>query len=706
MKALSKCIILCLALSLCFVACGKKGLEYPVTKKVDHVDDYHGTKVADPYRWLEDMNHKDTATWVEAQNKVTHDYLKTIPFRDKLKARYTELWNYEKYYRPVKRGNYYFYAKNDGLQEHNIYYYQEGPDGEPKVLLDPNTFSKDGTVSLAGMVFSKDLKYLAYGVSRGGSDWTEYYVVEFPSLKKLDDHIQWIKFNYPSWYKDGFFYSRYAEPKKDEKLKAANTNQKLYYHKLGAPQAEDKLVYEEPQNPRRGFESWTSRDQKHMMIKVWEGSASSDLLYYKNLEKDTPVTPIVGEDLAHFEIIGVYKDQLMIHTDYQAPNYQLILIDPEKKEKENWKTLIPESKYKIEDVDYVGGKLIVAYLKDVTSQASVFDLEGKKLHDIELPGIGTASGFSGDPEVTEVFYSFTSFNFPRTVYRYTIAENKSEVFRKPKIKFDPEKYVTRQVFYESKDKTKVPLFIVHKKDIELDGQHTAVLYAYGGFNVSMKPGFRLSILPLLENGGVYALACLRGGGEYGEKWHKAGMLEKRQNVFDDYIAAAEYLIKEKYTSPERLAIHGGSNGGLLVGAVMNQRPDLFKVAIPQVGVMDMLRYHKWTIGWAWTPEYGSADNPEHFKFLLAYSPVHNLKKGVNYPATLVTTADHDDRVFPAHSFKYIATLQEKHQGPNPVLVRIETQTGHSAGTATSKTIEEYTDIYSFIFFNTGVTPTL
>jgi len=705
MKYITKIIIICLVFGVSvFIFAEKKPITYPVTKKVDHVDDYFGTKVKDPYRWLEDVNSTETTEWVKAQKKVTDNYLAGIQFRSGMKSRLTELWNYERYSAPAKEGDYYVFRKNDGLQEHSVVYIQKGLNGKPHVLLDPNTFSKDGSVSLSGVEFSNDQKYASYGISRGGSDWREFFVMEVKTKKKLDDHIKWVKFSGMSWYKDGFFYSRYDKPKDTEKLKAKNEFQKLYYHKLGTPQSEDKLIYQDKQNPKRGFLGFVSDNEKYLGIFVWEGSANYNLLYYKNLETDSAVTPIIDKPLANFWPVDEIDDWFLVRTDYEAPNCKLIFIDLKNPQKENWKVVIPESKDKMESVSHVGGRLIVSHLKDANTSVSVYDLKGKKLHDIQLPGVGTAVGFDGRREDTEVFYTFTTFTMPAAIYRYNIKANKSELFRKSNVKFDPDKFETRQVFYESKDKTRIPLFITHKKGLKLNGQNPTLLYAYGGFNISTRPSFHLSIIPLLENGGIYAEACLRGGGEYGEEWHRAGMFEKKQNVFDDFIAAAEYLIASGYTSSKKLAIFGGSNGGLLVGAVANQRPELFRVAISAVGVMDMLRYHKFTIGWAWASEYGSSDKPEQFKYLYKYSPLHNIKEGLNYPASLVTTADHDDRVFPAHSFKYISALQEKYKGENPVLIRIETKVGHGAGSATSKTIDLYTDIYSFMLYNMDIKP--
>jgi len=699
-----KIIVFCLLFSG-FILAKKPVITYPVSKKVDRVDDYFGTKVAAPYRWLEDMNSTATAQWIEAQRSVTNQYFSQITFRSKFKSRLTELWNYESYSTPEKEGEYYIFKMNDGSREQSVVYMQKGLKGKPEVLIDPNRFSKDGSISLQDYAFSKDQKYVCYAVSPSGSDWRELFVMEVKTRKKLKDHIKWAKFTDLSWYKNGFFYSRYDKPKENEKLKAKVESQKLYYHLAGTPQSQDKLVYQDRKNSRLGFSGEVTDNEKYLVIYVWEGASDHDTIYYKNLETGSAVTPVIDKNLrGHFTFVDEIDDRFLVITDYKAPNYKLVLIDPQRPQTNNWKVVIPESTDKLEAVSCVGDRVVALYLKDANSALSVFDLEGKKLYDIKLPGIGTVRAFNGKKDEIEAFYSFSSFIVPKTIYRFNVKENKSEVFRKPDVKFDPGRFETRQVFCESKDKTRVPLFIVHQKGIKLNGNNPTMLYAYGGFNASMKPRFRLHIIPLLESGGVYVTACLRGGGEYGEEWHRAGMLEKKQNVFDDFIAAAQYLIKSGYTSPQKLAIQGGSNGGLLVGAVMNQRPELFRVAIPGVGVMDMLRFHKFTIGWAWAGEYGSSENAQHFKFLYEYSPLHNIKEGIEYPATLVTTADHDDRVFPAHSFKYVAALQEKYKGKNPVLIRIDTKAGHSGASALSGKIARYADIYSFMLYNMKVKP--
>lgn len=699
---MKKLLMLFLLMLFAFTSTHSQQIEYPFTKKVDQIDDYHGTKISDPYRWLEDNNSKETAEWVEAQNKVTQEYLSKIPFREALKNRLTELWNYERYSTPSKHGDYYTFSKNDGLQEQSVIYMQEGLNGTPEVLLDPNKLSNDGSISLGGLAYSNDDKYLCYGISRGGSDWREFYVMDVRTKQLTKDEIKWSKFSGTAWYKDGFYYGRYDEPMVGEELKQKNEFQKIFYHKLGTQQSEDKLIWEDKQNPKRLFGAGVSDDEKFMFLSISEGSSTNNILYYKNLVTDSPITPIVDKFEARFRVVDNLDDKFLVSTNLDAPNNKLILIDTKNHTKESWKTILPETKDVMQSVSLLSGKLIVTYLKDANSKVSVYTIDGKYLYDVKLPGVGTVSGFGGKKDESETFYTFTSFAYPPTIFKYDVKNNKSELFRKAEVKFDPSGYETKEVFYKSKDGTKIPMFIVHKKGLKLDGNNPTLLYAYGGFNAATLPSFSVSRIPLLDNGVVYASACLRGGSEYGEDWHKGGMFEKKQNVFDDFIAAAEYLIKNKYTNPSKLAIQGVSNGGLLVGAVINQRPDLFRVAFPQVGVMDMLRFHKFTIGWAWVSEYGSSDKADQFKYLIKYSPLHNIRKGVTYPATMVTTADHDDRVFPAHSFKYISTLQEINDGTNPALIRIETKVGHGAGTSTSKSIELVTDLYSFMFYNMGI----
>ncbi|MCC9135828.1 prolyl oligopeptidase family protein [Pontibacter silvestris] len=681
-------------------------LNYPDTKKIDHVDDYFGMRVADPYRWQE-THDGELDSWIEQENKVTQAYFSSIPFRDKIKQRLTEIWNYPKYGAPFKENGKYYFYKNDGLQNQSVLYVQESLEAEPKVFFDPNKLSDDGTVALTALAFSDDGKYVAYGTASGGSDWNTYYVMEAATGKKLDDGIEWVKFSGPSWYKDGFFYSRYDAPTEGNKLANKNEFHKVYYHKVGTPQSEDKLVYEDKQHALRNFYGQTTDDERFLILNVSEGASGANALYYKDLtDAKSTITPIVENFESEYNVVDNFGDKLLVMTNKNAPRYRLVLLDPEKPEEQNWETVIPESSNVITGVSTAGGRIIVTYMKDATSEVLVFDTSGKQLNKLELPAIGSVGGFNGEKEDKEVFFTFTSFTYPPTIYCYDVQNNEVSLFRKTEVNVDTEAYETKQVFYTSKDGTKVPMFIVHKKGLKLDGSNPTLLYAYGGFNISLTPSFSVSNMLWLENGGVYALPNLRGGGEYGEEWHKAGMTPNKQNVFDDFIAAAEYLISENYTSSEKLAVSGGSNGGLLVGAFMTQRPELAKVALPAVGVMDMLRFHKFTIGWAWVPEYGSSDNEAQFKNLYAFSPLHNIKEGVKYPATLVKTADHDDRVVPAHSFKFISTLQEKGAPGNPYLIRVDVRAGHGAGKPTSLVIQEAADTWSFVYQNMGINPYL
>ena len=676
-------------------------LTYPETKKADVADDYFGTKVPDPYRWFEDLNSEDVKAWVEAENEVTFSYLEQIPFREKIRQRLTELYDYPKYSSPYRAGDHYFFYKNEGLQNQSVIYVQKGLEGEPEVFIDPNELSPDGTVRIYLTGFSEDNRYAAYSRSEAGSDWQEIRIMEIATKKELEDRIHWVKFSGAAWYNDGFFYSGYDKPEKGEELKEQNKYQKIFYHKLGDPQEKDKLVYEDREHPLRYVSADVTEDSRYLILAVSEGTSGNEL-YYKELgDEEAVFKPLVtGFDYDTYVIDNMGKD-FLAYTNIDAPNYRVVKIDPEAPEQNNWSDIIPEKDEVLNSANTAGGYLFCRYLKDAHTQVFQHDLEGNLVREIELPDLGTASGFGGRKEHKSLFYVFTSFTYPPTIFKYQVKDGTSEVFRKTEVPFNPEDYETRQVFYTSKDGTQVPLFIVHKKGIKLNGKNPALLYGYGGFNISLLPGFSATRIFLLENGFIYAQANLRGGGEYGEEWHKAGMLLNKQNVFDDFIAAAEYLINEKYTSQDKLAIAGGSNGGLLVGAAMTQRPDLFAVALPAVGVMDMLRYHKFTVGWGWAVEYGSSDEEEHFKNLYAYSPLHNIKQGVCYPATLVTTADHDDRVVPAHSFKFIATLQEKHACDNPVLIRIETRSGHGSS-STTKMIDELTDEYAFMCFNLGV----
>ncbi|MEQ9553206.1 MAG: prolyl oligopeptidase family serine peptidase [Coleofasciculus sp. G3-WIS-01] len=674
-------------------------LTYPTTRQADQVDDYHGTKVADPYRWLEDPDSEETKAWVEAQNKVTFGYLEDIPQRESLKQRITKVWNYEKYGIPYKEGNRYFYFKNDGLQNQSVLYTLTSLDGEPRVLIDPNTLSEDGTIALSGAAMSDDGNRMAYGLSTSGSDWQEWKVRDVETGEDLSDHLQWVKFSGASWTTDnqGFFYSRYDEPNDATKLEDANYYHKLYYHKLGTAQSDDLLIYHRPDQKEWMFNGSVTEDGHYLIIYVSQGTDPKNLVFYKDLQTpDSPIVELISEFEANFSLIDNDGSIFWFQTDLDAPRGRVIAIDIHNPARENWQELIPQAEETLEGVGVLNNQFVADYLKDARSAIKIFDLNGAFVREVELPGIGSAGGFGGKRYDTETFYVFTSFTTPATIYRYDMVTGESSLFRQPTVDFDPTQYETRQVFYPSKDGTQVPMFITHKKGLALDGNNPTYLYGYGGFNVSLTPSFSISNLVWMEMGGVYAIPNLRGGGEYGEDWHQAGTKLNKQNVFDDFIAAAEWLIENKYTRPQKLAIGGGSNGGLLVGACMTQRPDLFRAALPSVGVMDMLRFHKFTIGWAWCSDYGSPENQEEFKALYAYSPLHNLKPGTAYPATLITTADHDDRVVPAHSFKFAAALQAAHSGDNPVLIRIETKAGHGAGKPTAKIIEEIADKWAFL----------
>jgi prolyl oligopeptidase len=679
---------------------------YPETRRVDHVDNYHGTKVPDPYRWLEDDHAPETKAWVEAQNKVTFAYLESMPQRDRIKKRLTELWDYERYGTPFREGGRYFFNKNDGLQNQSVLYTMDTLDSSPRVLLDPNKFSADGTIALAGLSISEDGKLLAYATSTGGTDWQEWHVRDIPTGQDRPDLLQWSKSSGAAWTKDGqgFFYSRYDAPDSKDTLKGVNYYHKLYYHKLGTPQSEDVLVYHRPDQKEWGFFGNVTDDGNYLILMVWHGTDTRNRVFYKDLQ--TPGSKIV-EFLNDFDADYTFIDNIgttfYFRTDLNAPRGRVIAIDITKPEHANWKEVIPESSSRLESVNLVNNQFIADYLKDAHSEVQIFGLEGELVRRIDLPGIGSASGFAGKRHETETFYAFTSFTTPTTIYRYDLKAGKSEVFRQPKVKFNPDAYETKQIFYRSKDGTRVPMFITHKKGLKLNSRNPTLLYGYGGFDISLTPSFSVGNVVWLELGGVYAQPNLRGGGEYGKEWHEAGTKLKKQNVFDDFIAAAEWLIANNYTSTDKLAISGGSNGGLLVGACMNQRPDLFRAALPAVGVMDMLRFHKFTRGWAWTSDYGSPDKPEEFKALYAYSPYHNIKPGTAYPATMITTADHDDRVVPAHSFKYAAALQAAHRGKHPVLIRIETKAGHGAGKPTTKVIEETADKWAFLTRELGMT---
>jgi prolyl oligopeptidase len=680
-----------------------KASNYPITKKVDTVDTYFGTQVPDPYRWLENDTTKETGNWVAAQNEVTSAYLKNISYRETVKKRLEELNNYEKLSAPFREGEYYYFYKNTGLQNHSVLYRRKGEQGEPEIFLDPNTFSKDGTTRLAGVSFSKDGSMCAFQISKGGADWTEAVIINAIDKKQVEDTLRDIKFSGISWKgNDGFYFSTYDKPKGSQ-LSAKTQNHKLLYHKLGAPRSQDELVFGGDKTPRRYIGGYLTEDERFLIVNAATSTTGNEL-YVRDLSdpKGKLICLVNNFDNDH-SVIANQKTKLIIQTNFNAPNSKVMWVDFAKPTIENWKDLIPETE-NVLSTSVGGGKIFAEYMVDVKSQVKQFDMNGKMEREVTLPGIGTVGGFGGKETDKELYYTFTSFTYPSTIFKFDIASGKSAVHEKPKVQFNPDDYETKQVFYFSKNSTKIPMFIVHKKGLELNGKNPTWLYAYGGFNISLTPSFSTSRIVWLENGGVYAQPNLRGGGEYGEKWHVAGTKMNKQNVFDDFIAAGEYLIKEKYTTSQYLAIAGGSNGGLLVGATMTQRPDLAKVAFPAVGVMDMLRYHKFTAGAGWAYDYGTADDSkEMFEYLKKYSPVHALKPGTNYPATLVTTADHDDRVVPSHSFKFAATLQESQAGDNPVLIRVDVKSAHGSSNLT-KAIELAADQYSFAWYNMGVLP--
>ncbi len=687
-------------------------MEYPKAKRVDQIDDYFGTPVMDPYRWLEDdvRNSTDVRQWVDAQNKLTFSLLKELPYREEIESRLTKLWDYEKYGAPFKRGEQYFYFKNDGLQNQSVMYKLDSLASEPTVLIDPNKWSEDGTDALGGMAFSDNGKLMAYGVQKAGSDWRTWEVLNVETGEKLSDELNWLKFGGVSWTKDnkGFFYSRYNEPKSDEKFQGLNLGQKVYYHKIGDNQSADKLVHEDPENPTWGFLPNVSEDGKFLVITVWQGTDDRYRVLYRSLEDDSAkLTVLIDNFENEYSFVGNEGSRFYFKSDFNAPKKCVLIIDVDEPQKANWKVIVPEADEAMESVSMVGSYLIVQYLKDAKTQVKLFGLGGLFVREVNFPGIGSANGFGGRRDHSETFYSFSSFNRPPSIFQYELASGKSKLIREAKVAFDPEDYEVGQVFYQSKDGTRVPMFIAHKKGIKLDGTNPTLLYAYGGFNISLTPSFSISRLQWMEMGGVFAMPNLRGGGEYGKEWHKAGTKTKKQNVFDDFIAAAEYLIDKKYTSPEHLAIQGGSNGGLLVGACMTQRPDLYGACLPAVGVMDMLRFHKFTAGRFWVDDYGSSEaSAEEFAALFAYSPYHNITDGTAYPPTMVTTADTDDRVVPGHSFKFAARLQEAQAGTDPVLIRIETKAGHGAGKPTAKIIEEYADQWAFLAKHLGMTPAI
>ena len=676
-------------------------LTYPETRKVDQSDDFFGTKVADPYRWLEDDNSAETAAWVAAENKVTFGYLEKLPSRARLKERLTTLWNYERYGVPSKEGQYYIFSKNDGLQNQSVLYKAKTLDATPEVLIDPNKLSTDGTVALGAAEFSDDGKFMAYATSASGSDWQEWKISEVATGQDLADHLKWSKFSSASWLADGsgFYYGRYEAPKEGEALQGVNKNQKVYFHKVGTAQDADTLVYERPDHPTWMFDAAVTEDGRWLVVTQGEGTERENRVFLRDLKDPAgKIAPFLDKFDAAYHVIGNDGDRFYVLTDNGAKRYRLVAIDRHKPEAADWKTIVPEGPNRdvISTADIVGSRFILSWRTDAHETMKVYGLDGKFERDIPLPTLGSIMGFSAKRKATEAFYAFASYTYPTTVFHYDVASGKSRVFRQPKVAFNPSDFETTQVFYTSKDGTRIPMFLTSKKGLQKNGQNPTLLYGYGGFDISLTPSFTAATIAWLEMGGVYAVANLRGGGEYGKEWHDGGRLNNKQNVFDDFIAAAEYLITEKYTSTPKLAIAGGSNGGLLVGAAMTQRPDLFGAALPAVGVMDMLRFHRFTIGWAWKSDYGSSETKEGFDTLIKYSPLQNLKPGTKYPATLVTTADHDDRVVPAHSFKFAAALQAAQAGDAPVLIRIETKAGHGAGKPTSKQIEEKADVYAFL----------
>lgn len=673
-------------------------VKYPSTKKVKQTDTYFGQKVEDPYRWLEDDKSKETAKWVEEQNKITQDYLSKIPYRNEIKECLTNLWNYEKYGLPYVNEKYIIYSKNNGIQNQSVLYLTSGGLDESKVLLDPNNLSKDGTVALNNISVSKDGKYIAYTISNSGSDWNEINIMK-SSGEKLSDNLKWVKFSSIAWRSDGFYYSRYDVQDEKSILSAKNEYHKVYYHRLGTSQSEDILIYEDRKSPQRNFSTITTDDEKFLFISQSESTNGNSLLFRKfDLPEEKFVELTNGFDF-NYSIIGNIDEEIIILTDKDAPRYKLIKVSIIGDGEPQFTDLVPQSKDVLQSATIAGDKIILVYMSDAKSKIEIRDFNGTFIKELRLPEIGSISGVSGKKHHETAYFAFQSFTTPTTIYSLNMNTLKTEIIFAPKLALKTDGYLSEQVFYTSKDGTKIPMFIVRKKDVKLDGNNPLLLYGYGGFNISLTPSFSISRLFFIESGGIYAVANIRGGGEYGSEWHKAGTKLTKQNTFDDFIAAAEYLIKNKYTNSSKLAIQGGSNGGLLVGACMTKRPDLFKVALPAVGVLDMLRYHKFTIGWAWKTDYGSSENEKEFKYIYKYSPLHNIKSGIQYPATLVTTADHDDRVVPAHSFKFIATLQEKQTGKNPVLIRIETKAGHGAGKPTSKAIEEASDIWAFTFLN-------
>ncbi len=679
---------------------------YPKTATGDVADTYFGVKVNDPYRWLENDTSTATSAWVKEENKVTSNYLSQIPFRNELKKRLTSLINYPKYGSPFKKNGKYFFYKNNGLQNQSVLYQQKTLTSEPEVLLDPNTLSADGTVALSHLSFSKDGKYMGYSIARSGSDWNEIFVMDVATRQLLTDHIKWSKSSGIAWQGNGFYYSAYDAPVAGKEYSNKNEYEKVYYHTVGQEQNQDKLIYEDKQHALRECYASLTEDEQFLFISVTETTTGNSLLMKDVTKPNAIFTELAPGFENDYSVVDHVNGKLYVLTNWKAPKSRLMEVDPANPAQKNWKEIIPETENVLERVSIIGGKIIAEYMKDASNHAYGFDLAGKKLYEVILPTLGSLGGFSGDKDDPEAFYVFTSYTFPPTIYRFNTDKNTSEVFRKAEVSFNPEEYISEQIFYTSKDGTKVPMSITYKKGMKRNGKNPVMLYGYGGFNISMNPTFSVIRIPFLENGGIYCVANIRGGGEYGEKWHMAGTKLLKQNVFDDFIAAAEYLINQKYTCSEKLAIDGGSNGGLLIGACITQRPDLYAVAIPEVGVLDMLRYHMFTIGWSWSSDYGTSEESKPmFEYLKGYSPLHNIKAGVKYPATLVMTGDHDDRVVPAHSFKFAATLQAANAGTHPTLIRIDSKAGHGAGKPIGKVIDAQTDMWSFVMFNLGMKPT-
>ncbi len=691
-------VLLALAAAIAIEAADTK-MSYPPARRSDQADVYHGVRVEDPYRWLEDPDSAESKAWVAAENSLTSEYLKQIPVRAKIERRLTELWNFERYSGFFKAGGRYFYSRNDGLQNQNVLYVADSVHGNGRLLLDPNVLSKDGTVALSGLAVSENGKLLAYSISRSGSDWQEWRVRDIASGQDLPELVNWSKFSNAGWSIDngGFYYQRFPEPSSKEQLTGLNQEAKLYYHTLGKPQSSDKLIYERPDHKDWNFDGSSTEDGRYLVLQITHGTEEKNLVFYRDLQAPgAKMVELIDKFDGSYGFLGKEGSSFYFRTTNGAQRGRIIAIDLSNPERANWREIVPERKEKLDDARMAGGMLVLSYLKDAYNAASIYKLDGSFVRDVALPGIGTVAWSDARLKDTELFYSYTTFTEPAAIYRYDLKTGATEAVRRSKLNFDPASYETHQVFYNSKDGTRIPMFLVYKKGLTRNGANPTYLYGYGGFNISLTPSFSVPIIEWMERGGIFAMPNLRGGGEYGEDWHEAGRKHNKQNVFDDFIAAAEWLISNKYTSTPKLAIGGASNGGLLIGACLNQRPDLYGAALPAVGVMDMLRFHKFTIGWAWMDDYGSPDNAEDFEALRAYSPLHNIKPGTKYPPTLITTADHDDRVVSGHSFKYAAALQHAQEGPAPILIRIETKAGHGAGKPIAKSIEEAADRWAFL----------